>query len=81
MIKAIMTIILAGLIYQLDQSSIKKNTTSMKDKMIHLVFSVIALSLFLLYIFDVSLPNPTEAVRWIYEPLAKPFRNLLESYL
>jgi len=81
MVKAIFTIILAGVIFKLDKFLIKSDTKSMKDKMIHLVFSVIAFSLTLLYIFDVSLPNPTEALKWIYEPLAKPLRNLLESYL
>ncbi|WP_085994245.1 hypothetical protein [Oceanobacillus senegalensis] len=81
MVKAIFAVILAGLIFKWDRSQVKKDTTSMKDTMIHLVFSVIALSLTLLYLFDVSLPNPTEAVKWIYEPFAHPLRNLLESYL
>lgn len=79
MVKAIFTIFLAGLIFKLDKHLIKKDTTSMKDKMIHFVFSVIAFSLTLLYLFEVSLPNPVEALKWIYEPLAGPLRNLLQS--
>ena len=80
MLKAIAAVIFAGLIFKWDKSFLKKETTSIKENMIHLVFSVIAISLTLLYLFDVPLPNPTEAVKWIYEPFAQPLRNLLEGY-
>ncbi|KKE78215.1 hypothetical protein DTX80_11275 [Bacilli bacterium] len=81
MVKAIFIIILAGLIFKLDKYLIKKDSNSMKDKIFHLVFSVIAFSITLLYILDVPLLNPTEGWKWIYEPLATPLRKLLESYL
>ncbi|MFC3040732.1 hypothetical protein ACFOGI_10785 [Virgibacillus xinjiangensis] len=78
MLQAILLILTAGIFFRIDYKQLKKNTPLKRDGKLHIIFSLLAITFALLYNFEVPMPNPTEGIKFIYQPAAESLRSFLD---